>query len=148
MYCGMKKSVLLNLLVTVMVFGFMGCDGDNDRPALIDWPSKWIGYYKHSDSDCEISIVGSTIHIINWHMYIQRDLAGPGWCYLNSINETSFTLVRRIDEWAFEPIIGPVMYTINEVGEGGNIQSFTTDRDIYMGSPSVYMPHGTYVRID
>ena len=129
-----------------MASGFMGCDIDNDRPALIRWPSEWIGYYKHLGSDREISISGSTIHIINWNMYMQRAPAGPGWCYLNSINETSFSLVRRIDEWSFEPIIGPVMYTI-EVGADDNIQSFTTDRDIYMGSPSAYMPLGTYIRV-
>ena len=63
------------------------------------------------------------------------------------LDETSFTLVRRIDEWSFEPIIDPVMYTI-EVDEDGTIQRFTTDRDIPMGNPSVYMPLGTYVRIE
>ena len=80
--------------------------------------------------------------------------ADPGWCYLNSINETSFTLVRRVDEDGFDPIIGPVMYTINETDEVGKVQNFTTDRDIFMGyaydkgNTSYIVPLGTYVRID
>ena len=136
-----------------MVFSFIGCDY-HSRPDLINWPSNWIGEYKHSDSDRKISIDRSTIGIIETYEYIHRAPAAPGWCYLNSINETSFTLVRRIDEDGFDPIIGPVMYIINKTDEAGKVQNFTTDRDIFMGyaydkgNTSYIVPLGTYVRID
>jgi hypothetical protein len=143
----MKKNVLFGLLLIMMVFCFIGCDIFDERPALIDWPSNWIGHYKHSDNNLEIEIDKMTISILtNRSMHIHRSPTAPGWCYLNSIDETSFTLVRRIDEFYFEPIIGPVMYTINEYIEDGNIQSFTTDRDI--DTSYFMMPHGTYTRID